>query len=420
MFTESTPYRRAISDTLTLKSLSTRDEAERLAAFNAMIHGDSVAPMTHHLVFDHPTIQPHHWLFVEDETNGAIAATLNLIPWQWRYEDVTLRAGELGIVGTDPAYRKRGLIRALVAHHHELLREEGFDLSHIQGIPYFYRQFGYEYALPLEPRHILELRQAPAVERPLQVRRATLEDIPALQALYESTVANLDLHTVRDADIWRYLLGPSLKTGTAAECWLVLDENDAAAGYFRIEAYGFGEGLNICEGSAFNAAMGRAVIAHLKTVADARGKPYLRFNMPANSALVRQAQALGARLEREYAWQITIPDPLALLRKLRPIFERRVAASPDANLTRTVRLDCYRATYVLRFEQGKLVEASCAADDAPSDLNLPPELLPQLLFGHRTMREIAAVYPDASTRQDAEELAATLFPRTRAFFYANY
>ena len=150
MFLPTQPYRKELGNGLILKSVADERDAERLAAFNAVIHDEGVAAMARALIFHHPNTRPEHWLFVENEPTGQVVSSLCLIPWTWRYEDVALKAGEMGIVGTLEAYRHRGLIRALVARFDELLREGGYDLSHIQGIPYFYRRFGYEYAIPLE------------------------------------------------------------------------------------------------------------------------------------------------------------------------------------------------------------------------------------------------------------------------------
>src|SRR5689334_11423375 len=215
----STPvYQRSLGNNLVLKSVNGKDNAERLALFNGQIFGQGVVGMTRALLLHHPHTRPDYWLYVEDETNAQIVSSLALIPWQWRYEDVTLKSGEVGIVGTLETYRNRGLVRVLMARHHELLREGEFDLSHIQGIPYFYRQFGYEYAMPLDVHWNLELRHAPdyATETRYTFRLATMQDIPILMRFYEQAAMSLDISAVRDESIWRYLLDYSIPTETGA------------------------------------------------------------------------------------------------------------------------------------------------------------------------------------------------------------
>ncbi len=238
MFTSTAPYCRPLGNGLILKSIQNEQDGERLAAFNGAIHGPELIDMTRALIFHHPHTRPEHWLFVEDEKTGQVASALCLIPWQWRFEDVTLKSGEVGIVGTEPSYRKRGLVRALMARHHELLRAEDCDLSHIQGIPYFYRQFGYEYAMPLEAGWRVELHNLPDALSPAasayRFRPATLDDLPCLMQMYDCVTKKLDITSVRDADTWRYLFEHTDGTGMAGEFWLLLDETGQPSGYWRI------------------------------------------------------------------------------------------------------------------------------------------------------------------------------------------
>ena len=252
--------------------------------------------MTRALILHHPNTRPEHWLYVEDTTTGAIVSSLALIPWRWQFEDATLHAAEMGIVGTDPAYRRRGLIRTLDRRFKELLTAEGYHLSHIQGIPYYYRQFGYEYALPLEGEWRVELHDVPAEPPPgaraVTFRQATVEDIPALARLYDEAMADIPIHAARDGAIWRYLLTHATETATARETWLVLDDAGATLGYWRIERGGFGTGLNVDDRSPA-ARRGAAVLPFL-AARDRAGQADDRLNLPGGHRWCT-AQAWGAR-----------------------------------------------------------------------------------------------------------------------------
>src|SRR5206468_4057574 len=100
-----------------MKSICDKSDVERIEAFDIQIFGQGVKEFVPALILHHPATRPEHWLYIEDETNRQIVSALSLIPWQWRYEDVTLKSGEVGIVGTLTAYRNRGLIRVLMARH---------------------------------------------------------------------------------------------------------------------------------------------------------------------------------------------------------------------------------------------------------------------------------------------------------------
>ncbi len=425
MLYPTTRYQRNLGDRLVLKSVVDERDALRVAEFNGVIHDPGVADMARELILNHPDTRPEHWLYVEDETTSQIVSSLCLIPWTWRYEDVELRAGEAGIVGTLESYRHRGLVRSLFARHAELLREGNYDLGHIQGIPYFYRQFGYQYALPLEGGWRVEPHLVPqAKETPLEkqyvFRQATVDDLPTLMRLYDEAADELSISTVRDEGTWRYLLGPSMRTDMTAETWLVLDPTGQPSGYLRIPKHGFGEGLNVGEVSRLSADAALAVLQQLKALAIKREKPYIRLNVPANNTLVQTARHLGAHDTGTYAWQIYLPDVGRLLHKLAPILERRIAASPYAGLTETLCFNMYREAFELRFQAGKLAAVEPLGFSDRGGIRVPPLLAAPLLLGWRSREELAHIRPDLSIRREWQHLVDILFPKVNSFIYTAY
>ncbi len=424
MFSPTQPYRKELDDGLILKSVADERDAERLAVFNGVIHGAEVAAATRLLIFEHPCTRPEHWLFVEDRATGQVLSSICLIPWTWRYEDVTLRAGEMGIVGTRESHRRRGLIRAMVARFDELLRDGDYDLSSIQGIPYFYRQFGYEYAIPLEGGWRVESHLIPAAppdEPPRYTfRQAMLDDLPALTRLYDEAAQELSISAVRDEASWRYLLGPSRHTDMAAETWLALDEAGQPAGYFRLPERGFGEGLNVNEVSRLSSDAALAVLRQLKALAAGRGKPHIRFNAPVGSTLVQTARHRGAYDLGTYAWQIRLMDVGRLLGKLAPVLERRLAASPFAGLTQRLCFNLYREAFELRFEGGKLMAVESLGFSDQAGLRIPPLLVAPLLLGYRSREELAQAHHDVSVWTEWRYLLDVLCPKVASFIYTIY
>jgi hypothetical protein len=428
LFSPAQTYSKPLDDGLVLRSLASPADVERLAAFNAAIHSDeSAASLTRGLALHHPDSCPDYWLIIEDPATGQIISSLCLIPWTWRYADVTLRSAEMGIVGTAPAYRRRGLVRALDRRFKSLLAEGGFHLSHIQGIAYFYRQLGYEYALPLEGGWHLRFDQVPheavALAEQCAFRQATLDDVPALIRLYDQAACHFDISALRDESAWRFLLEHEPLTATASETWLILDPDGGPLGYWRVERFGFGGGLVVGEASWLPLDAAKAVLGRVKAQALERGKPFIRLSAPDSNPLVALGRAWGAQSAGRYAWQIHVPDPLRLLRQIAPVLERRLAASFLAGTTRVICLDLYREQIVLRLCEGKIT----AVDRDPAGetrgtvrLALPPNLLAPLLLGWRDRAALAAAYPDVGIRGEAQLFADVLFPPLTAFLHMPY
>ncbi len=423
MLIPTTPTSKDLGNGFILRSLADGQDVERLASFSGTIHGEGVAGMTRELILHHPHTRPEHWLYVEEQATGQIVSSLCLIPWKMRYEEVELTAGEMGIVATSETYRHRGLVRAQVARHAELLCEGDFDLSHIQGIPYFYRQFGYEYAMPLEGGWRVELHTIPGPREDATAytfRNVTQDDLPVLLRLYDEAAADLAVHVRRDEAEWRYLLGPSLRTEMIADTWLVLDDRSTVAAYFRVPHHGFGEGLIVNEASRMGADLASAVLRHLKVLGEERAKPYIRLCLPGNAALVQTARYHGAHDMGHYAWQIKLVDVARLLTKIAPVLERRLAASPLAGLTRTICLSLYREGFELAFQGGRLVSVQATAYPDRADMRIPPLLLAPLLLGYRSREELADAHHDLSVHGEIQYLVDVLFPKMTSFLYTVY
>jgi GNAT superfamily N-acetyltransferase len=392
---------------------------ERLAAFTGEIHGVRVVELTRRLILNHPSARREYWPYLALPDSGEIVANLCLIPWIWQMGGVELHAGEMGIVGTRADWRGQGLQQRLNAYFTRLLNEGDFDLSHIQGIPYFYRQFGYEYAIPLEGGLRLELHSLPEEGAAPLIRPATAEDIPHLAELYATAAQTLDISARRDTASWHYLLGPGLQSETAADTWLLLNDAGQIQGYWRVQHYGFSAGLNVCECSQLNASEALAVLRACGELARRRGKPFIRLNVPGNSSLARLPASLGAHDPGRYAWQIRLPEPLHLLRKIQPLLEKRLAASAFAGLSQDFVLNSYRQAYRISFAGGKITALE-TTEPSQGDLQVPPNLLAPLLLGQRTITELQQFYPDVICRGSAAYLAKTLFPRLEAFLYTPY
>jgi hypothetical protein len=420
-----------LGDGLVLKSVADEHDMNRVADLNSVIHDPGVGDMARELILNHPDTRPEHWLYVEDSATSQVVSSICLIPWKLRYKDVTLSAGEVGLVGTLEPYRRRGLVRELFARHSELLQAGSYDLSHIQGIPYFYRQFGYQYAMPLEGGWRVELHAVPKLDEGAQetltfrqaetTGPARVRDLQTLVQLYDEAAQELSISVQRDAGIWRYLLGPSRQTEMTAETWLIEGPDGTAAGYIRVSQHGFGDALILSEVSKLDAAAARAVLRKLKALAQEREKPSIRLNVPATSTLVQVAKHLGAHDLGTYAWQIHLPNVEQLLRKLGPILERRLAASPYAGFTHNLSFGMYRTAYELCFQAGKLAEVKSLGFHDGGDIRVPPFLAAPLLLGHRTLEELRHIHPDASAANGKwAHLAEILFPRVDSFLYTIY
>jgi len=122
-------------------------DGEQLSAFNARIHmeEESVQPdqriseWTNDLISrPHPTTNAADFTIVEDINSGQIVSSLVLISQTWSYAGIDIQVGRPELVGTNPAYRECGLVRAQFETIHEWSADRGELMQGITGIPYYY------------------------------------------------------------------------------------------------------------------------------------------------------------------------------------------------------------------------------------------------------------------------------------------
>jgi hypothetical protein len=361
--------------------------------------------------------------FLVEDAKGRILSALMLIPWTWRYADVELPVGEMGIVGTAADFRRKGLVSALVTPFMKRLRERGCLLSIIQGIPGFYDRYGYSYALPLEGGARLEYHQIPdAPQTGHSVRAATSDDLAYLMDAYAESVNELAIHTVRDEATWRYMLAPYAIPDAGTRRTMILEDSSGRrAGYFRLPDFHFGRELVVDEVSRLGYEACMATLRFLKQLGSEQGMPFIRLNVPESCDLQRVARAFGSVDMGRYSWQIYVPDAAALLRAVVRVLNRRLADSLFAGVTTDFHLSFYRAALSLRIEDGALVDVSdLHSPQGDADAAMPLHAFVSLFLGWRNLDELRAVHPDVNARDRSRLLLDALFPPMQSFIYMPY
>ncbi len=403
-------------------AVSAEDALRLKTLYSTVFHPDPVGILAETMFHYLPRLGKENWFIAEHRATGLVVAGLVLIPWTWEMEGVALRVAEMGIVGTLKEHRGRGLIRALSEEFDKTLAEQTFDLAVIQGIAGFYNRFGYHYALPLENHVNLALHAVPDLKELYTFRLATQKDIPFLMredAVYRRSHC---LSAFRDEANWRYILTHSATTVNGSELWIISRGNGGPSYYFRIPHQGFGTGLIVSEvsdGIPFDALA--QMLAFCKRKAVGRGKPYIRLNLHNEARPARMAIAMGAERGTPYAWQVKAPDVERFLKSIAAVLERRMSAGACPSFSGIFRLHRYGAGLDLTWEDARLVSIGPAEGDSEEGLHISPDLLPALLLGHRTWRELRYIRPDVRLNRGRSALLVdALFPQRVSWIHEQY
>jgi hypothetical protein len=450
-------YRRDLGGGLVLR-WTTADDVERVVTLYSQVfrRSEDAPPNEHVGVWTrdmfcgrHPHIGPHDFAAVEDTRTGALVACACLLRYSCSYEGIPFGFGRPEVVATLPEYRNRGLIRAIFELLHARSDERGDLAQGITGIPYYYRQFGYEFAAALEEDITVYFPAIPALKsgatEPYALREATADDIPLLSRLWERTHAGAALWTEIGDDYWRWaMLGMHSDAMERWRAYMIVGTGagGSAAGGSAAGGSADGHGSGRSVGALILAPGRRSATITVSGPLVEAGTPLVRV-MP---SVLRGLQALApttkARPETPppgavtlrwagpalanslgdvrfiaepypYPWYIRVADMPAFLRHVAPTLERRLAASAQAGYTGELTIDLYRGGLRLAFERGRLTAAERWRKPVWGEgmAAYPPLVFVQSLFGYRSLHELRAIYPDVWAEGDATALLNALFPK---------
>jgi len=415
---------------------STAADAEALAAFNARIHGDhetgepadGVAGWTRELLRgNHPTFCTDDFTIVEDTRTGQVVSSLNLISQVWSYGGIEFGVGRPELVGTDPGYRRRGLVRRQMDLVHAWSAERGHLLQGITGIPWYYRQFGYEMALDLGGGRYGYGPQVPRLKEgetePFRLRPAGEADLPFIAQLYDQGRKRYRVSCVRDAAMWRRELYASPESDARRELAIIETPDGQPAGLLAYPAILWHRTIpatlyELSQGVSWLAAT-PSVIRYLWAIGQAYGSRQrqeveafgmsLGLEHPAYDA----ARRYLVRTRAPYAWYLRVPNLAGFVRHVAPAIELNLASSPADGHSGELKLTFYRSGLRLVLDKGRLVRVEDweSPFDEESDAGFPGLTFLQLLFGYRSLEELRYAFADCWADDRAHVLLAGLFPK---------
>ena len=415
-------------------------DAEALSDFNARVHSDEgqdkpdqrVWAWTHDLMTKpHPTFRTSDFTIVEDVDKGQIVSAMNLIPQTWTYAGIPFKVGRPELVGTLPEFRNQGLVRRQFEIIHQWSEDEGDCVQAITGIPYYYRQFGYEMAMNLSggrtgfTAHVHKLSDGGLED--YQIRPAVEEDIPFISELYNAGCKRSLVACLRDEAIWKdELIGKGEKNVQRQMIRINETNNSERIGFLTHPPFTWGDTMvvlnyELAPGFSWGEVTPSVIryLENIYSVYDSEHgtkKPFGAFGfvLGEEHPVYKVIPDSLPRIRKPYAWYLRVPDLPGFLRLITPELENRLAESVMAGFTGEVKITFYRDGVRVVFEKGELVTIE-AWRPTPvghtGDAAFPPHTFLQLLFGYRSLDMLKANFADCWTDRDViHALLSALFP----------
>lgn len=417
-----------LEDNLVLRA-GTIEDAERTIELNRLVHGnpqknepsDEVAIWTADLFAGYnKAISPSDFTIVEDTLTGKIVSTICLMSQVWNIGGIDTPMGMPEIVGTHPDYRRRGLVRKQFDLMHQWSTERGQLFNTIMGIPNYYRQFGYEYAIdayggsttPLDLLKQVSLKDDEQV--PFTARDAERSDAQFISDTYQNIhergfvsvnrtpqIIEAELFECSEGSAFNWRARILEKAGTPVGMYMYGLEKMGEKG-IRVDVFEINSSVNWLDAS-------KSLLIDLQTLGKrflAEGKiraGMFEFSFSQNHPLYRiYKEPLGPE-KKPYAWYVRVGDMAKLLNHLPSLFEKRLAESEFRGWSGDARISFYNDGVSMSFESGKLksVESTGYIERSDASAHYPDLTFLQALFGKRSFSQLRDLHNDCFSKDHA-------------------
>lgn len=448
--TMSTP--QPLGDGLVLR-WSTAADTEKIAALTAHVFRDNADdPLNVRMADqmrivmreDHPYMDPTDFAVVEDTNQPERPLVACTCLWQhtWSYGGIPFPVGRPEFVATDPAYRRRGLVRHIFNYLHARSDARGDLMQGITGIPYFYRQFGYGMLLDLGGRSTALLDRIPQKKEDeaeqCTLQPATVADVPLLQLFHDNNRKSSLMWHEANEDYWHYLVSfwddpanqraDRTMVGINVHPQMLVDPAGEVIGMVVVGHHRWGRELGVYELAINTKTNLQAIVPSLLRALRNYGETAPTFedtDPPLSQISFRLGREhplytlivpeIAPKVEDPYAWYIRMPNIPAFLRLVTPVLEERLAQSMLHGYSGELCINLYRDGVKLVFKGGRLTSADpwrvLDYEDDKADAGIPPLVFPELLLGYRSLEELRIIHPDVHVKTRARLLLETLFPK---------
>lgn len=342
-------------------------------------------------------------LFLDSEP----VSHLWVIDYDMRIGSSSVRMGGIAGVWTEEKHRLKGYASRVLNYSNEFMKEEGYDVSLLFGIPNFYHRFGYATVLPwytarLETKHLSSLPQG------LKVESFKPRFKEALLHLYNVNNATRTGTLVRSPDKW--------ETFTHGSGW-----DSKAIAYVLVEheevvAYIVGDE----KGDPFIIEVGykepsielfSSLLAQIKLYTEERNSTVVTLSLPPDDPFMEFCQRYDLKLTIEYPLN---RDGMGRIINIKKLFSK-------IQQTLETRLLCnhIEGKLAIRTEIGDVfldidkesLVISSASEKFTWELTIPQHKLMQLIMGYRSVGDVLLDSDVYLNNPQAVPLLVRLFPK---------
>jgi predicted N-acetyltransferase YhbS len=340
---------------------------------------------------------PHDWWVGTVE--GEIGSTMMVYPVTYRIGTVEIPGNQVEFVATHDRFAGRGLVRLQFEAATEAMVKRGELVSMIVGIPYFYRRFGYEYAVTVPDMQVIRAGVELLTDDTLVLTDATVDDVPVIQQLQASAQESADVAaSFPDAVRRWFVASPNYRTVIARR---------AGAPVGMVRAYQDDDEMWVFE---VVASEPEVLGSLLGAVRGAGGMGVMHRPASPSGVFIGSFGETSDNTEAYYGKVLSVEG---LLEALRPTFDRRLAEAGLDDLTHPWMLSTYVSSYHADIVDGTFGPITSSpgiqAPVSKGGSGVPPDLIATMVLGRDGITELNHWHGDVYLGKQAAIMDA-LFP----------
>jgi hypothetical protein len=311
----------------------TEEEIKDIIDLNMKVHQDEVLKSFIHQIFlEYPRKIETLWLYIRDDKEHKLVSSICLAPLEWQIDDIIIPVCVMEFVGTLEQYRGKGFIKILNELYENIMDQNGYILSVITGIPYFYRTLGYEYVSSLDDRITIPASKIPNKKyKSLDIRKANSNDIPFIESKYTQFHKNFYIFNRFDPECFKFKYLKD-QFNSEVRSTYIFDDTAVPCNYFSL-GMSYDKQIYELYSPDLNRREMIILLQFIKTMGNYNENDIITLSIGEHSPLYSYIRSLGGKPVSTYGWQVKIPHLEKFFDLIKKIIENRVKHSEFKGLT---------------------------------------------------------------------------------------
>lgn len=391
----------------------TKEEYEGLKNLVEKIFSKEEKELVDDLFYKSPKKDINKYFYAYDKSKNKYVAILCLLEVPVKYGDINIKAAEYGVAGTLEEYQGQGINSKLTKLFLEKSKKLGYNFLIIEGIPYFYRKYGFNYAVAMNKEKLIIKNKEFNIGAKINIRKASLKDIDFLEKENDKSSRIYNLVKYKDRKILKAQI-KNYKSEVTAKDYYIIEEKNKKIGYLTLNKGKNNEILDITPDLSFFHY--ENILGYFKE----KGYEEVITDLKEPNKFIKYIKRLGSKNIWNYAYQIKIPDEFLFLNKIKPVLEKRIENSIFANEKINLNYKNFREIIQLKIDKGKIKIDKYKLGEKEGDFALIPQGAVKLFTGDKTINEITYFLDDCYVKDEYRDLVNILFPELKSHFHINY